>query len=556
MASTRTRLTRRNRAGESQESSATVRATKQGEVVGFVAPEGAHVWRGVPFAASTAGANRWRAPQPVPGWEGRRPCVEFADRCAQLTNQGDKDDGIEPGLVIGSEDCLALDIYAPPTAQGRALPVMVWIHGGQNVWGRSGMYDGSTLAVREDVIVVIPQYRVGLLGWFAHPALRANVNTPEDGAASFAIFDLIASLRWVADNIPAFGGDPDCVTIFGESSGGHNVAMLLASPLAGGLFDRAIIQSGSFDSVSRDEAEGGEGELGNPSSQIAHRLHATTADDLRAASIEQLYAACDIGEGWFVDIPRAIQDGVVLPATPIRDAFTSLDTFQPVPVITGSNRDEMKLFFGSRPDMTTRKLGVLPVPRDPALYDATARYISRVWRIRAVDEPAQAMVDAGHDEVYSYRFDWDDGGRLLAMDFHQLFGAAHGFEIPFVFGRFTHLGDADRFLFQKRTLKDRERLSRAMSRYWASFARTGKPTCPDQPDWPHYSDQQGTYLRLDTDNDGGIRAVPETDSVDTLAADLSTDPNLNNNQRRSIVDEMSNWMFTRPVQAIVQAALD
>jgi len=104
MASALTRLTRRDRAGESQESSATVPATKQGEVVGLVAPEGAHVWRGVPFAASTAGANRWRAPQPVPAWEGRRPCVEFADRCAQLTNQGDEDDGIEPGLVIGSED--------------------------------------------------------------------------------------------------------------------------------------------------------------------------------------------------------------------------------------------------------------------------------------------------------------------------------------------------------------------------------------------------------------------------------------------------------------------
>jgi para-nitrobenzyl esterase len=232
---------------------------------------------------------------------------------------------------------------------------MVWIHGGQNVWGRSGMYDASTLALREDVIVVIPQYRVGLLGWFAHPALRANVGTPEDGAASFAILDLIASLGWVADTIPAFGGDPDCVTIFGESSGGHNVAMLLASPLAEGLFHRAMIQSGSFDSVSRDEAEGSAGELGNPSSQIAQRLHATTADDLRAASIEQLYAACDIGEGWFVDIPRAIQDGVVLPATPIRDAFTSLDAFQPVPVITGTNRDEMKLFFGSRPDMTTKR---------------------------------------------------------------------------------------------------------------------------------------------------------------------------------------------------------
>lgn len=145
MATGFSRVNRRGGARAVEASPVTVRGTAQGDVVGLVSPNGAHVWRGVPFASSTAGENRWRAPRPAPGWSGQRPCVEFAERCAQLTNQGDKKDGLKPGLVIGSEDCLAFDIYAPATAQGRALPVMVRIHGGQNVWGRSGMYDGSTL---------------------------------------------------------------------------------------------------------------------------------------------------------------------------------------------------------------------------------------------------------------------------------------------------------------------------------------------------------------------------------------------------------------------------
>jgi para-nitrobenzyl esterase len=536
---------------------ATVRSTSSGEVMGFVGSGGAQIWRGIPYGATTAGANRWRAPLPAPSWRGRRPCLRHAQRCAQLTNRGDEKDGIQAGLVVGSEACLALDIYAPPgAAEGAALPVMLWIHGGGNVWGYSAKYDGSTLAARERVIVVIPQYRVGLLGWFAHPALRAAAAAPEDRAACFATLDLIASLRWVADNIAGFGGDPECVTIFGESSGGHNVATLLASPLAGGLFHRAIIQSGSFDSVPLAEAEGIEGDFANPSRQIAERLGAQTADDLRAASVEQLYEACDIGESWLLDVPRVIADGVVLPATPLREAFTSTETFHRVPIITGTNRDEMKLFFGSRKDMITKKFGFLPVPRDQHLYDATARYLTRAWRIRSVDEPASAMIGAGHDTVYSYRFDWDDGGRFLAMDFGTMFGAAHGFEIPFVFGRFEHLGDADRFLFTRRTRTDRERLSQAIGHYWASFARDGHPTCPDRPDWPRYRPGQGPYLRLDTDNDGGIGAVAETDSVDRLAANLAGDPTLDDLQRRSIVAEMGNWLFTRPIQAHVRAVIE
>ncbi|MGI9598665.1 MAG: carboxylesterase/lipase family protein [Acidimicrobiales bacterium] len=553
MAGILSRLLHRER-GE-QPDRQTVRATAQGEVVGFVAQNGAHVWRGLPYAASTAGANRWRAPQPAMAWTGVREAIEFAPRCAQLTNRGDEDDGLKPGLVIGSEECLALDIYAPPTAPGRAVPVMVWIHGGGNVWGGSSLYDGSRLAVNEDVIVVAVQYRVGPLGWFAHPALRHEAADPEDEAACFAILDLIASLHWVAGNIAEFGGNPECVTIFGESSGGHNVVALLASPRAGGLFHRAIIESGSFDSVTMAEAEGTEGTLVNPSTEIAGKLGANTAEELRAVSAEDLYRACTTGDGWLLDVPRMIQDGIALPSTPLRDTFTSTANFATVPIISGTNRDEMKLFFSGDDELTRKRLGALLVARDEDYYDAISEYISRLWRIRSVDEPIAAMVEAGHGSVYSYRFDWDDGGRLLFMDFKKLFGAAHGFEIPFVFNRFEHLGDADRFLFQKQTAADREELSRAIGRYWASFARDGRPSDPNHPDWPPYTADGGSYLCLDTGNDGGIRVVAGVDSLDRLIADLRHDPRLDEAERRSIVDEMGDWMFTRPVKEQVQAAL-
>jgi para-nitrobenzyl esterase len=534
---------------------ATVRAIPQGEVIGLVADNGAHVWRGIPFAASTGGENRWRAPQPHRGWQGRREALEFAPRCAQLTNKGDEDEGLEPGQVIGSEDCLAVDIYAPADAAGRNLPVMVWIHGGGNVWGRSSLYDGSNLAVNENVVVVAVQFRVGPLGWFCHPLLREQAQEPDDRAACFATLDLIASLRWVADNVGAFGGDPGCVTIFGESSGGHNVATLLASPLAAGLFHRAIIESGSFDSVTVAEAEGVDGQLANPSNEIVRRLDATTADELRAASVDELYAACETGESWFLDVPRVIQDGVVLPSSPLREAFGSTETFNAVPIITGTNRDEMKLFYMSDEELTKKRLGVLVVPRDQNFYDAIAGYITRAWRIRSVDEPAALMTEAGHQAVYAYRFDWDDGGRLLFMDFGKLLGAAHGFEIPFVFNRFEHLGDADRFLFTKRTLEEREELSRAMGRYWASFARDGKPASAGDPDWPLYGTDGGSYLRLDTESDGGIGVGVGADTVDQLATDLRDDPRLGKRERRSIVEELDDWMFTRPLKPAVKSTV-
>ncbi len=161
--------------------------------------------------------------------------------------------GRDEGDLYGSEDCLKLDVYAPNGAgpDNADRPVMVWIHGGSNTWGFASQYDGSKLAQEQDVVVVVIQYRLGPLGFFAHPQID------EGEGANFALLDHVAALQWVAAEIGQFGGDPDNVTIFGESAGGQNVAALLASPLASGLYHRAVVQSGFFDSTPLDEAQEG-----------------------------------------------------------------------------------------------------------------------------------------------------------------------------------------------------------------------------------------------------------------------------------------------------------
>ena len=519
---------------------ATKRSVASGEIIGYRAENGAHAWRGVPYAASTAGENRWRAPQPAPSWSDVREALEFSERCPQLTNAFSAGEGYDPGILIGSEDCLKLDIYAPADAAGKSLPVMVWIHGGGNVWGASKSYDGSNLARNEDVIIVAVQYRLGPLGWFSHALLREE--DPEIGA-NFGTRDLIASLEWVRDNISAFGGNPENVTIFGESAGGHNVVTLLASPLATGLFHRAIIQSGSFDSLSIDEAENGADRIApNPSRTIVKALGATTAAGLRAASVEAVYGAYELDEAGYLSLPLIIEDGVVLPEGRLREAFNATESFNATPIMTGTNRDEMKLFYMLDPRLTKRMFGAFIVARDQDFYDAASDYSSRIWRIRSVDGPTARMNAAGHDAVFAYRFDWDEGGRFLFMDLAKVLGAAHAIEIPFVFNRFQLLGDADKIMWAKKTRASREKLSRSMGAYWAAFARDGEPGDAGSPFWPRYSVEGATLMRFDSEAGGGPEVMQGADSLDRLAADLKSDPRLDDAERCLIVAGIGEWV--------------
>lgn len=513
-----------------------IRTPSGGAVVGSVDDEETHAWLGIPYAASTAGDNRWRAPQPAAPWGETLEALNYGHACPQIASLFAGVDG-EPGSASGSEDCLSLNIWAPqfepdalPSGDA-ALPVMVWIHGGGNTVGSSAHYPSPLLASRENLIVVTLNYRLGLLGWFSHPALQATAANAADASGNYGTLDTIAALDWVQNNIAAFGGNPDNVTVFGESAGGRNVYMLLASPLASGLFHRAIVQSGSASTMplniaqnTMDDAPAGHE---NSSGETLLRLlqqtdnalsreaavqkaaamsPQETAQYLRAQSLAQLLAGLGTDSGMY-SAPQTFRDGHVLPKETLFQVFKNPRNYNSVPIITGTNRDELKLFMAMDPQYSDRVLGLIPRIRDQAAFDNEAAYHSDRWKLAAVDEPADIMTAGGHRAIYAYRFDWDEGGSVGITDWSKALGAAHALEIPFVFGDFEGLFPIPR-LFTSANRKGREALSENMMSYWAQFARTGNPdrgTDGDLPQWTTWQTGLGGMMLLDSPEGGGVR---------------------------------------------------
>ena len=416
----------------------------------------------------------------------------------------------------------------------------MWIHGGSNTWGRAEQYDGSALAARFKVVVVVVQYRLGALGWFAHPALREGGAMPDDASANFGTLDQIGALEWIQQNGGIFGGDTGRVTIFGESAGGQNVATLLTSPRAKGLFHRAIIQSGSFRSEPLALAEGQTGESPVSGLTIAGRLvgkgQAVTAAALRAAPVSAIYDAYKT-EGRELDPFRIIADGIVVPAAGLDSVLDSPTQFNTVPVITGTNHDELKLFNALNPKFITYIGGKLPVARDPVFYEAAALYPSRMWRANSVDAPAARMVAGGHAPVWTYRFDWKEEGKILVSDLGQLLGAGHSIEIPFVFGHFKLLGAFDSLAFNKDNAPGRIALSDAMMSYWVNFAATGVPgkgidgNLPEWKTWSRAKDATNLMV-FDSPKAGGVRMISDHESPARVADDLLADPSLKSVDQR------------------------
>jgi para-nitrobenzyl esterase len=533
---------------------ATLRALMQSEVVGTVGRHGNHEWRGVPFAQPPVGPLRWRAPLPLEGWGGRREALRDGPACAQREVSRGK-----PGGIIGSEDCLVLNVFAPAFPAGavpngkQRLPVMVWIHGGGNSLGSAQMYDGGRLAQEQRLVVVAVQYRLGPLGWFRHAALRDPDGSAEDASGNYGTLDLIEALRWIHNNVSEFGGDPDNVTVFGESAGGRNVYSLLLSPLAGGLFQRAIVQSGALAIESPERAENPTDapQPGHPngSAEVVTRLlvaHGGAAD--RAAALQRMAAMpraelaaflrerspaellavmkTDGGLGMF-RFPQVFGDGAVLPAGEPLELLAQ-GRYQQVPVITGSNRDEQKLFLSFDPAYVGRRLGFLPHVLDWTRYERDAEYHSKAWKLNAVDEPVPIMRSVQGPSVWAYRFDWDDLPQRPWLDLSRLIGAAHALDVPFVFGTF----DMD-FLgipFDGGNVSERDMLSSQMRSYWAQFAYTGDPgrgrdgALPRWPAWDDTSAEAPRLLVFDIASAGGVRPSSERLTRAALAAQLAADP--------------------------------
>jgi para-nitrobenzyl esterase len=539
------------------------RSTATGEVVGFIGEYGSHVWLGIPYAAPPVGELRWRAPEPAPPWTDTLKAVSFGSPCPQLASRfGDLDD-VAPGTPAGEEDCLTLNVYSPRRTREEAesgsgrLPVMVWIHGGGNVIGHSGFYDGGKLAASRNLIVVTINYRLGPLGWFRHASLRGEGTSPADRSGNFGTLDMIQALHWVQKNIAAFGGDPENVTIFGESAGGTDVFALLLSPRAKGLFHRAIAESGGTHLASIAEAEhftddpepghvGSSNEVilkllmrdgkakDRPAAKTA--LGAMTDGEIarylrgkRAKEILEVYGS-ERGEG-LIDMPKVFADGYVLPKEDPLKRFARWDGYNRVPVILGTNRDEEKLFMFNDPRWVRRILWIAPRLRDEARYQVTAEYLSAMSKATGADQPAAVLRRTQGPSVFVYRFDWDEEPRMLGADLSVMLGAAHAFEIPFVFEHWN-LGDEGNVIFTDENEPGRRTLSERMTSYWAEFASTGDPGNGRRDDLPVWTawDPSGPeapkFMVFDTEADGGLRMAAEAVSEESILARVDDDPRL------------------------------
>jgi para-nitrobenzyl esterase len=493
------------------------------------------------------GELRWRAPLAPEPWTGVREALFFGPACVQFTGPLGGPNGEEAGAPRGSEDCLYLNVFAP-AAGGERLPVMLWIHGGGNTIGDAHLYDASRLAATQGVVVVTTHYRLGAFGWFAHPALRGPGTSTEDRSGNFGTLDLVRALEWVRDEIARFGGDPGRVTIFGESAGARNVFSLLLSPRAKGLFQRAIVQSGGTWTSTFAEAEDGhaassnailarllvaDGSAADPEAaraRVAGWTHDEIARYLRGKRAEEILLGYDGSRfGGMYDCPQMFPDGLVVPAGEPLALFATPGAYNAVPTIAGTNRDETKLFMMFGSPFVTHVFGLPVRLADPEQYDLHAEYHGLLWKAAGVDEPLAAMRRSQGPSVFGYRFDWDEEPKLLWLDFAKLLGAAHGLEIPFVFGR-LELGRANRFVFDETRRPAAEALSARMVSYWTEFAATGDPgrgrdgTLPHWTAWDDGRPDAPKFMVLDTEEGGGVRMSSDSVTRQALLARVLAEP--------------------------------
>jgi para-nitrobenzyl esterase len=483
-----------------------------GELRG-VAFDGYERFAGIRYAQAPTGDLRFRAPKPVQPWEGTYDATEFGASAMQPPPL--------PGSIAArqdlecDEDCLFLNVYTPKADDGRR-PVMVWVHGGAYLAGSGDTYDGSRF-MHGDVVVVTVNYRLGVFGWMP----LEHLDQTYAGSGNNGILDLVESLRWVRDNIAAFGGNPDDVTIFGESAGGGCIFGLLAAPAADGLYHKAIVQSGGpgygAPQGMEDYVDAILSGIGAPDGGI-DALHAASADELIAAqTAENTFGLWGSGGAYSADgAGRGIHptvDGVVITRS-ISEALRAKGD-RNVPLIVGTNRDEGTLFGAMLAQGRTHEQlcdGLRNSFKDPARVLAAIQAAETghpliadvfgqgvIWIPSIVAADAQAETNA---PVWVYQFRWETpvlGGAL---------GATHGIDIPFTFN------ELDTTIW-KPLLGDNppQDLARVMHETFIAFARDGFPSHPDLPDWPPYDTairptmEFGDKCRVTLDPDGDLRAA-------------------------------------------------
>ena len=511
--------------------------TSSGISIGYKSNNVMH-WDDIPYAKPPIGELRWKAPRKINNLS-QIIIPKENNFCVQRPSGMGGSEG--DGFFSGSEDCLYLDVKTPTDKLNKKLPVMFWIHGGGNTSGLKDLYDFSTMVNRHNVVVVSINYRLGPFGWFTHPAIQ-GLQTGIDKSSNFGTLDIIEALKWVQSNISLFGGDPDNVTIFGESAGGHNVLSLLASQQAKGLFHKAISQSGYTTSIDVNAAY--KQDKDTPTSNhttfnIVNRIlkqksinnDQETIDkselrvmllDLKSEEFFSYYA----DRPSYEEIPLLTADGVVVPLIGLSNALSSKDHLNIVPTIAGSNRDEVKLWLGSAEyfvDLKFSPIGkLLGIPKvslkDEEAFEIFNHYRSSAWKLRGVDGPLRSMKEAGNKNLYAYRYDWDDHRRFIVGDFRKLIGAAHATEIPLLTGNNKLVGDYGFLIYPRGPSK--RFTSKNMMKFWANFAKEGAPgKSTNSIKWDAYDDADRSNFMI-LDRRSNLKMSSDTISFESLVADL------------------------------------
>jgi para-nitrobenzyl esterase len=467
----------------------------EGGIIQGTITEDLTLYKGIPFAAPPIGDLRWKAPQPVEKWEGVKQTTEYAPAPLQGGNPASGK----------SEDCLYLNVWTPAKSAKEKLPVLVWIYGGGFSFGSTSdpVHNGEHLA-RKGVVLVSIAYRVGQLGFLAHPEL--STENPNGVSGNYGLLDQIAGLKWVRNNIAAFGGDPDKVTLFGESAGGIAVSMLCASPLAKGLFHGAISQSGGSFGPTRPTTFPGENmktlaQAEQAGIAYAEKAGTTSVAELRKLAADQLPMGMGMGGAW------PIVDGYVVPD----DQFSLYEAgqYNDVPVLIGYNSDEGLSFpAGRSPEefvgAVTRRFGPFAdklleaypvgettVPRSARNLMRDAAFGWHTWSW------ARLQSKTGKSKVFLYYFDqhpqWPEG--LPQADQ----GTPHGVDVAFVFKNLNPSNPS--------TSKSDLELSETMATYWTNFAKYGHPNSEGVPQWPAFSNENPWALYLG----GEVHPIPVPD---------------------------------------------
>jgi para-nitrobenzyl esterase len=463
-------------------------------------------FKGIPFAAPPVGNLRWQPPQPAASWKGIRPAKDFGSHCIQS--------GGYPDMVFHdpgpSEDCLTLNVWTPANAKPGSLPVMVWIFGGGFVTGGTSenRQDGQFLAHR-NVVVVSMNYRLGIFGFFAHPELTAE--SPHHASGNYGLLDQAAALAWVKNNIAAFGGDPSNVTIFGESAGSTSVSAQMASPLAHGLFAKAIGESG-----------GALGGSGRPS---------PTREALEQRSVA--FAQTAFGTSTLADLRKLSADDILNAATakttpppprfgPEVDGYFLPDSVASiyaagkqahVPLLAGWNADEARdraTMAKTKPtaasfaataqadfgDNAQKFLALYPATTDDEALVSAGDYAGDRFIDYSTWRWLEAQTITGRAPVFRYRLDLGSPGD---KNHKAILGAFHSDDIEYVFGTLDSRPEAA-------WRPEDRKLSDQIGAYWTNFARTGNPNGSGLPDWPIYKPEQWQVMHLDADS----KAKPDT----------------------------------------------